>query len=246
MAAPIVKVFSSELQVSQNLCELVITKANTAIKKRGLFTVGVSGGSAAKFLCDGLPQATTDWSKWRIFFCDERHVPFSDPECTYSFYKTNLLSKVPLSSDHIFPLNPELSVDQAAEDYKKKLHTVFTDGGLPRFDVLVLGMGPDGHTCSLFPGHPLLQETDRIVAPISDSPKPPPQRVTLTFPVINNAECAVFASCGAAKADIVQQVLEDTSGVPLPAARVRPTNGEVIWILDQGAAAKLDSTLHKL
>ncbi|BFZ20101.1 hypothetical protein BsWGS_23140 [Bradybaena similaris] len=245
MAAPAIRVYSSELQVAENLCELVVTKANAAIKERGVFTIGVSGGSAAKFLCDGLPQVATDWSKWRVFFCDERHVPFSDPECTYSFYKTHLLSKVALSMDHIFPLNPALTVEQAADDYEQKLRSVFTDG-LPRFDVLVLGMGPDGHTCSLFPGHPLLQESKRIAAPISDSPKPPPQRVTLTFPVINNASCAVFASCGAGKADIVQQVLEGHSDDPLPAARVRPTNGEVIWILDQGAAAKLKHSSFKL
>jgi 6-phosphogluconolactonase len=243
MALPQIKVFSSEAEVSKNLCDLVISKADVAIKQRGVFTIGVSGGSAAKFLCDGLSQATTDWSKWRVFFCDERHVPFTDPECTYSFYKANLLAKVSLSEEHIFPLKPELSVEEAADDYERKLRSVFTDEGLPRFDILVLGMGPDGHTCSLFPDHPLLQETKRIAAPISDSPKPPPQRVTLTFPVINNSACAVFASCGAGKADIVQQVLEDTLSIPLPAARVRPTNGEVIWLLDQGAAAKLKSTL---
>lgn len=236
MAAPVVEILESEDVVSEKLCELIVSKANAAIKDRGIFSVGFSGGSAAKFLCNGLPKASTDWSKWRIFFCDERHVPFDDPECTYSIYKSNLLTKVPLSEEHIFPLNPDVSVEEAAEDYVRKLRTVFTDG-LPRFDVLVLGMGPDGHTCSLFPGHDLLKETKKIAAAINDSPKPPPKRVTLTLPTINNAACAVFASCGASKADIVQQVLEDKSDNPLPAARVRPTDGEVIWFLDKGAAS---------
>ncbi|KAI8770978.1 6-phosphogluconolactonase [Biomphalaria glabrata] len=239
MAAPIIEVFSTEEEVSQKLCQLVVTRANAAIESKGLFTVGFSGGSAAKFLCSGLPKCNTDWSKWRVFFCDERHVPFDDPECTFTIYKENLLSKVPLPEVNVFPLNPDISVEEAAEDYVRKLYSVFTTDPVPRFDVLVLGMGPDGHTCSLFPGHPLLKETNQIAAAISDSPKPPPKRVTLTFPTINNAKCAVFASCGSAKADIVQKVLEDTSGELLPAARVRPVKGEVIWFLDKGAASKL-------
>ncbi|CAL1541899.1 unnamed protein product, partial [Lymnaea stagnalis] len=162
-----------------------------------------TGGSAAKFLWDGLPKACTDWSKWRIFSCDERHVPFDDPECSYSIYKSNLFTRVPLSEEHVFPLNPDLFVESAAEDYVRKLGIVFTDG-LQRFEVLFLGMGPDRHTCSLFPGHFLLKETSKIAAAISDSPKQPPKRVTLTFPTINNAACAVFASCGTSKVDIVQ------------------------------------------
>ncbi|XP_005088833.1 6-phosphogluconolactonase isoform X1 [Aplysia californica] len=246
MASPIIKVLDTESDVSKQLCQLVITRANLAVKEKGIFTIGLSGGSAAKMLCAALPEATTDWSKWRVFFCDERHVPFDNPECTFSFYKNNLMSKVPLSDEHIFPLNPNVTVAEAADLYIEKLRSVFPGNSLPRFDLLVLGMGPDGHTCSLFPGHPLLNETSRITAAISDSPKPPPCRVTLTYPVINNAACAVFASCGAAKADIVQQVLEGKSEEPLPAARVKPTNGEVIWILDKGAAAKLTSANQKL
>ncbi|XP_059178617.1 6-phosphogluconolactonase-like [Physella acuta] len=243
MAAPIIRVFDSEDEVSQKLCEFVTSKANEAIHERGLFKVGFSGGSAAKFLCNGLPQASTDWAKWRVFFCDERHVPFDDPECTFSIYKANLLSKVPLPVENMYSLDPSISVEEAADDYVNKLRSVFSDEPIPRFDLLILGMGPDGHTCSLFPGHPLLQET-KIAAPISDSPKPPPRRVTLTFPTINNAACAVFATCGSSKADIVKQVLEDATNDPLPAARVRPSKGEVIWFLDKGAASKLKSVAN--
>ena len=104
-----------------------------------------------------------------------------------------------------------------------------------RLDALLLGMGPDGHTCSLFPGHKLLEETSVTVAPISDSPKPPPCRVTLTYPVINNARACVFVCTGDGKKEIVADIFD--AGADYPAARVKPGNGELIWVLDSAAAA---------
>lgn len=106
---------------------------------------------------------------------------------------------------------------------------------IPKFDLLLLGMGPDGHTCSLFPGHALLAEDKVLVAPIADSPKPPPRRITMTYPLINNARACVFAMSGAGKADMVKRILGD--GEQLPAGLVRPTNGTLTWILDEAAAA---------
>ncbi|XP_041369351.1 6-phosphogluconolactonase-like [Gigantopelta aegis] len=237
MSTAKIRVLDSDKAVSLELCSFVINKANDAIKRNGAFFVGVSGGSVAKFLCQGLPSLKTDWSKWHIFFCDERHVPFTDSECTYSYYKQNLMSKVALPEENIFPINPDISVEDAATEYSKKITSLM--GSAPRFDVLLLGMGPDGHTCSLFPGHKLVQEKEKIVAAITDSPKPPPCRVTLTFPTINNSACAVFASCGAGKADIVKKVLEPEGGEPLPAAMVQPSSGELVWFLDRAAASLL-------
>lgn len=239
MAAPVVKILESDVAVAEELCSFVVQTANHAIKERNFFFVGVSGGSLIKYLCNGLPSLETDWSKWRIFFCDERHVPYTDPECTYSHYKEGLVDKVGMTSDNIFPINPDISVEDAAVAYEKKVREYFSGPELPRFDMLLLGMGPDGHTCSLFPDHKLLEEKDRVIAPISDSPKPPPSRVTMTLPVVNNCRCAVFASCGAGKADILQRVLEGNETPALPAARVRPTDGELIWLLDKPAAEKL-------
>lgn len=92
----------------------------------------------------------------------------------------------------------------AAEDYAEQIKESFPSGSIPRFDILLLGMGPDGHTCSLFPGHPLLKETNKLIAEIVDSPKPPPKRVTMTYPLINNAKNCVFALCGKEKADMVK------------------------------------------
>jgi 6-phosphogluconolactonase len=108
---------------------------------------------------------------------------------------------------------------------------------LPQFDLILLGMGEDGHTASLFPGHPLLQETGRWVAPIFDSPKPPPQRITLTLPVLNNARHVAFITAGAGKADILPQVF--AAGSTLPAHLVQPASGHLDWFVDEAAAARL-------
>ncbi|NJN96053.1 MAG: 6-phosphogluconolactonase [Anaerolineales bacterium] len=107
----------------------------------------------------------------------------------------------------------------------------------PQFDLILLGLGEDGHTASLFPGHPLLQETERWVAPIFDSPKPPPQRITLTLPVLNNAHHVAFITAGAGKADILPQVF--AAGSTLPAHLVQPTSGHLDWFVDEAATAKL-------
>ncbi|XP_013421431.1 6-phosphogluconolactonase [Lingula anatina] len=241
MAAPIIEVRETEAEVARELCSLVAKKANQAIEQKGVFTVGVSGGSLQKHLCNGLPGETTDWTKWHIFFCDERVVPFDNDDSTYKYYRDNLLGKVPLPKENLVPIDPSLPASEAATDYISKLRKVFPGTELPRFDMLLLGMGPDGHTCSLFPGHKLLDVTDVIVASITDSPKPPPQRITLTLPVVNNTACAVFMSCGESKAEILKRVLEGSEADPLPAARVRPTNGELHWFLDQSAAKLLKS-----
>ena len=243
------KIFSSADEAGMALCDYVTKTANEAIDKNGSFTVGVSGGSLPKFLCaglvpkPGLPEAErkNDFSKWKIFFCDERYVPLDDQECTYNVYKRDLVDKVEGMTEHnIFPINPDLPLEDAAKDYISRIKKVFGDSEeLPKFDLLLLGMGPDGHTCSLFPAHNLLEETSEMIVTISDSPKPPPSRITMTYPIINNAAAVVFLSCGAGKAEILKQVLEPEKGsVLLPAARVKP-DGQLIWFMDEAAAAQL-------
>lgn len=133
-------------------------------------------------------------------------------------------------------------MDELADEYESQLIRSFASkdsARFPVFDVIMLGMGPDGHTASLFPGHALLSETAGWVAPIEDSPKPPPRRITLTLPVINHAARVVFVATGAAKQDVLKTVLDEPE-TGLPSSRVRPAwPGTVHWFVDDAAAAKV-------
>ena len=155
-----------------------------------------------------------------------------------------LFSKVPIPQQNIHTIDPSLADDleELADAYEKELIREFAmkdSARFPIFDLILLGVGPDGHTASLFPGHPLLSEEDRWVAYIVDSPKPPPRRLTLTFPVINHAARVAFVAAGANKADTLKTVLDEPEA-GLPASRVRPiTPGQVWWFVDDAAASKV-------
>ncbi|XP_034047027.1 6-phosphogluconolactonase [Thalassophryne amazonica] len=247
MAGRRILVFSSAVDLGPVLAQLVVSRAEKAIASHGRFTLGLSGGSLVSILSkELLSLPVLDCSKWVVGFCDERLVPFDNPESTYGLYKSQFFSKTNIPDSGILTIDASLPVKECAEDYTCKLKEVFSDDELPRFDLLLLGMGPDGHTCSLFPGHPLLEETQKIVAPINDSPKPPPERVTMTIPVVNAARCVAFVSTGGSKAPVLQEVLEGREGPALPAARVIPANGELFWLVDDPAAASLTIQVERL
>ncbi|XP_019888472.1 6-phosphogluconolactonase isoform X2 [Ooceraea biroi] len=193
-----------------------------------------------ELLAKCLPNIATDWSKWRFFFCDERVVPLEDPESNFGLYKTNFIGKVPVTEEQFIKVDPELNAENAAKDYIKKMAFFFPPDRLPRFDCLLLGLGQDGHTCSLFPGHRTLDDENMWVTWELNSPKPPSSRISLTMPVINNARMCVFIATGAGKAEIVEKVLRDKKD--LPATRVEPVDGTLFWLLDQEAASRLHNT----
>ncbi|XP_051742100.1 6-phosphogluconolactonase isoform X1 [Ctenopharyngodon idella] len=242
-----VVVFPSVAELGSSLAQLVSSRAEKALSGGGSsFSLGLSGGSLVSILSKELPAVPNlDCSRWLIGFCDERLVPFSDPESTYGLYKNQLFEKINVPEDRILAIDPSLPVQECADDYAGKLSKAFSTEQIPVFDMLLLGMGPDGHTCSLFPDHPLLQESQRTVAPISDSPKPPPQRVTMTLPTVNAARCVVFVSTGGSKAPMLKQVLEGGEGPALPAALVAPGQGELFWLVDEPAAASLTSQVER-
>ncbi|KAM6038357.1 6-phosphogluconolactonase [Chlamydotis macqueenii] len=236
-----VSVFPSPRELGPALAQLVVERAAAA---GGRFSLGLSGGSLVGILARDLPAAAAATgpaapSRWLLAFCDERLVPPEHPESTGGAYQAQLLPRLPGPAPRVLAVTPGLSPAAAAEDYAAQLRQAFPGEAVPVFDLLLLGVGPDGHTCSLFPGHPLLQEKEKIVAAITDSPKPPPQRITFTLPVLNAARMVAFVAAGDGKAAVVKRVLEGDEENPLPAARVRPGSGQLRWLLDEAAAKQL-------
>jgi len=170
---------------------------------------------------------------------DERYVPLDHADSNYKVTKDALFSAVGLSEANIHVPDCSLPLEECARDYQKKLEKEF-GGKLPSFDLILLGMGPDGHTASLFPFHPLLNEKTLWVAPIADSPKPPPQRITFTLPVINNAKTVAFVAAGESKKEMLQRILEvDVPVGELPSKLVKPVSGNLHWFVDAPAAKLL-------
>ncbi len=238
-----VHVFASAAQLGQMAGEHVARLARQAVSERGRFTVAFSGGSLPKLLCPTLvaePLRTLiDWPAWHIYFVDERCVPLTSADSNYRLLREVLLDHVPVPPAQVYTLDHALAPLAAAEAYATTMHRLFGTGW-PRFDLVLLGMGPDGHTASLFPHHRLLQERRAWVAAVLDAPKPPPQRITLTLPVINNARQVSFVVTGAEKATALAQALRSGPNVePVPAGLVQPGKGGLDWFVDEAAAEKL-------
>lgn len=234
-------VYSNSSELQSQLCDFIVTAAHKATHDHGHFSVGFSGGSVATMVSQSLRgRKDVDWSKWHVLYCDERHVPFTSEDSTHAYVKKELLDHVQVPETNVYAIDPALDVTEAAEDYIAKLRKLYPGDDHPSFDLLLLGIGPDGHTCSLFPGHPALHEKTRSVVPIHNSPKPPPARITLTFPVLNRAKTVVVVATGNGKADAVRGCLEpESEDKTLPGGRVKPSKGELHWFMDEGAAAKL-------
>jgi 6-phosphogluconolactonase len=223
--------------------EEFINVARAAIGAQGRFTVALSGGSTPKALYSLLATNYTAfaWNRIFLFFGDERHVPPTDTESNYRMVNESLLTKIVIPAENVFRVpteNPDAAA--AASDYEAQVRRFFElkPGEFPRFDLILLGMGPDGHTASLFPGSAALDEQSRLVV-ANWVAKFNTHRITFTFPVLNRAAEVMFLASGSDKADMLRQVLEGKSTPPLPSQRVQPTDGKLLWMLDEAAAAKL-------
>jgi len=231
--------------LSQAAAEEFVTQATGTVRANGRFTVALSGGSTPKSLFSLLASTFRDqlpWDKMFFFWGDERHVPPDHPESNYRMAYEALLSKVPVPAENVFRVpaeNPDAS--QAAADYEQTLRKFFelSPGTFPRLDLILLGMGPDGHTASLFPGTSGLREKSRLVV-ANWVEKFKAYRITFTLPVLNNAAVVTFLVGGADKAETVREVLEGSQPAELfPSKLIHPTNGRLMWMLDQAAAAAL-------
>ena len=219
---PVLEILENGQALSAALAARVAACAAEALAARGSFHLALPGGSVVALLARGL-AAPVDAAKWHVFWTDERGVPLSDPLSNFHLAETELLPK--LAGAHLHP------VRGSAADCENELRPF-----LP-LDLVLLGVGEDGHVASLFPGNPATLETQRLVAEVHGAPKPPPVRVTLTFPVLNAARHVLVVAAGAGKADIVARAFSTPSN--LPVQRLRPAGGDLRWLLDRAAAATL-------
>ena len=222
--------------------EAFAAQARAAAEARGIFTVALSGGTApremyALYASDELAPRIP-WERVHLFWGDDRCVPPQHPRSNFAMAWEAFIRRVPIPPANVHRVRGELPAGEGARLYRDELARVFGPG-IPRFDVVHLGMGPDAHTCSLFPFDPLLRERRLTVAPALMRELGEP-RVTFTFPVVNAARRVEMFVVGAGKADVAWKVLRGPlDPFRLPAQNVRPGDGEMVWIMDEAAAAKL-------
>lgn len=238
MNSPNVRVFENPQDLAEAAAEMFVEEAARSIREEGRFTVALAGGSTPKALYELLAtghQDVLDWSRIHVFFGDERTVPPDHEDSNYRMAYEALLSHVPVGSVH--RMRGELDPREAATLYEEELKAFFD--GPPGFDLVLLGIGEDGHTASLFPRTPALDVSDRWVVenPVE---KLGTARITLTLPAINGSRTVVFLVSGEGKAEALKEILEgDADPHDYPAKLVRPASGPV-WMVDQGAARLLD------
>jgi 6-phosphogluconolactonase len=242
-----IRTLTTPQELSGAAAEEIVHAANEAVAARGRFTIALSGGSTPKNLFNLLATNARNvlpWDRMFFFFGDERHVPPTDPDSNYRMADESLLSKVPVPPGNVFRIaaeNPDAAA--AAEAYEKTLQKFFAlpPGQFPVFDLILLGMGPDGHTASLFPNTAGLQEKSRLVI-ANWVEKFKTSRITLTLPVLNAARCVTFLVSGTDKAPALHAVLDsDAPGEQYPSKLVRPTDGKLIWLVDRAAASELST-----
>lgn len=233
-------------QLSRACAERWIDLSRAAIGQRGAFHVALSGGSTPKRLYQLLAQAESqariDWARIHLYFGDERAVPPEHPDSNFRMVREALLEHVGLPAENVRRMSADPAhIEQDAENYAALLrsHLPLDSGGMPVFDLILLGMGPDGHTCSLFPDTPILKERNRPVGAVHVA-RLDSWRLSLTYPVLNAARHLLFLVAGSDKAAMLRQVCRATPDTaPVPVQAIRP-HGSVEWYLDQAAAAELE------
>src|SRR5580693_5692677 len=233
--------------IAQTAAAEFLDAAQQSVREKGSFSVALAGGSTPKALynllaTNPLLQAKVPWSKIQFFFGDERHVPPDDRESNFRMVKESMFDRAPVEPKQVHRIHAENpNAAEAAEQYEAELREYFQlkAGEFPRFDLVLLGMGPEGHTASLFPGTKALKEERQLVVR-NWVGKLYTDRITLTPPVLNHAARVIFMVHGAEKAPALKAVLEGPyEPDQLPAQIIRPENGRVLWLVDPTAASML-------
>ena len=242
-SSPKITVVDDAAALADAAARVVVDIALEAVKARGRFTVALAGGSTPRETYERLAgsplREQMPWERTWVFFGDERGVPPDHPESNYRMANNALLAKVPIPHEQIARIRGEAEdPEAAAAEYARLISDVFGSrrGELPAFDLILLGMGIDGHIASLFPGSPVLKEVFRPVAAVHAAAATIPQRFTFTFPLLNAARHVMFLVAGPEKAKGLKSALGDSSS-GLPASMVRPTSGTLVWLVDRQAAA---------
>ncbi|PWA97702.1 6-phosphogluconolactonase 4 [Artemisia annua] len=251
MTSPKINKLDTEEHVADALAAYVGDLSAKSIANHGSFSVVLSGGSlidTMRKLVQPPYVGKIDWKNWLIFWLDERVVPLDHPDSNYKLANDGFLSKVPIPKANIYPIKENLSPEKAAEEYEERLKQLVANKklktsaitGMAKFDLMLLGMGPDGHVASLFCWHFQRFEKKKWVTFITDSPKPPPPRITFTFPLINSASEIAMVVTGEDAADAVKVTLGEHAdyGYPLPVQKVKPEGGYT-WFLDKEATSLL-------
>lgn len=245
-----IKIFEDAEGVARAATDMIVTHLGHAARAKGFCSMALSGGSTPRGLFELLVTdpglfGKMPWQETHFFWGDERHVPPGHAHSNYRMAMESMLSKAPVPRANIHRVRGE-AVDacRAAAEYEKELQRFFgaPRGQFPRFDLALMGMGPDGHTASLFPGTAALGETRRwVVSNWVDAFSA--HRITMTVPVFNHAALVIFLVCGGAKADALRAVLaSDGFSQRFPARLIRPAAGDLIWLADRAAAAQLGPT----
>jgi 6-phosphogluconolactonase len=235
-------IYSDQETLSHAAAERFVSLSHAAILSHGRFTTALSGGSTPRqfYSLLGMPlyRDSIDWKRVHVFWADERCVAPSHENSNYKLAADTFLLKAAVPVENIHRIRGEEGPTIAAAEYQEELHRYFIGSQKPVFDLVVLGAGVDGHTASLFPGSPLLQERSREVVPVYLD-KPGVSRVSLTLPVFNRAADVIFLVSGEDKADIVYEVLKFNNQKHYPAGLVQPVDGTLSWFLDKAAAARI-------
>ena len=230
-------VVDKTLALGEVLAARLEEEGRRALAARGRFALALPGGSVATRFFPRLARLPLDWSAVDFFWGDERAVPADDPESNYGAARALWLAPARAPEARVHRMKADAAdLERAARDYAEEMERAL--GRPPRLDLALLGVGPDGHVCSLFPGHALLAERARWVAAIEDSPKPPPRRLTLTLPTLAAAALVVIAALGRAKAEAMREAIEDPAS-PLPVALVARSAARAVVLLDPEAARLL-------
>ena len=241
-----VQIESNLEAIAANAAELTAEGLNKAVASRGQANWLLAGGSApmgAYRLLASSYADKVDWSKVIVAIGDERCVPLTSPDANWPLINQALLEAVGLPVEHQLKPKSEQSPEAAAEDYIQQLSSLMTEGDIvPSFDIVWLGMGEDGHTLSLFPGHPALHITGPLVIPVHNSPKPPSERISLTLKALSKSSNCLIMAAGDGKSEIIAKVFGGDGSLPINQAvsAIEAGGGQVTWLIDESAASRLE------